>query len=170
MVTQTKPRALVIGNFRGRAGIIDALRGSPFYVVEATECRRGIKHVLEDAPNVVIISGSTRDTSLLNLLRAIRCLTSVPILVIGSGQETCASEFLFPRRQWLCALLSPLRNDFGLYQHPFKPKLVSPGLFWRWVLPSVGVAHSRFLSCGRPVAGAFLQQQALDNNPWTTSP
>ena len=95
MVTQTKPRALVIGNFRGRAGIIDALRGSPFYIVEATEGRRGIKHVLEDAPSVVIISGSTRDAGQLNLLRAIRCLTSVPILVIGSGQETCASEFLF---------------------------------------------------------------------------
>jgi len=95
MVTQTKPRALVIGNYRGRAGIIQALRGSPFDIVEATEGRRGIKHVLQDAPSVVIISGLTRDASHLSLLRAIRCLTSVPILVIGSGRETCANEFLF---------------------------------------------------------------------------
>ena len=95
MVTQTKPRALLIGNYRGRAGIIEALRGSAFEILEATEGRRGIKHVLEDSPSVVIISGSTRDAGHLSLLRAIRCLTSVPILVIGSGQETCANEFLF---------------------------------------------------------------------------
>ena len=95
MVTQTKPRALLIGNYRGRAGIIEALRGSAFEILEATEGRRGIKHVLEDSPSVVIISGSTRDAGHLSLLRAIRCLTSVPILVIGSGHETCANEFLF---------------------------------------------------------------------------
>ncbi len=95
MVTQTKPKALLIGNYRGRAGIVQALRGSAFDILEATEGRRGIKHVLEDSPSVVIISGSTGDASHLNLLRAIRCLTSVPILVIGSGRETCANEFLF---------------------------------------------------------------------------
>lgn len=94
MVTQTKPRALVIGNYRGRAGVIDALRGSAFQVIEATEGRRGIKHVLEDAPSVVIISGTANDTGHVNLLRAIRCLTSAPILVIGSGRETCANQFL----------------------------------------------------------------------------
>ena len=94
MVTQTKPRALVIGNYRGRAGVIDALRGTAFQVIEATEGRRGIKHVLEDDPSVVIISGTANDAAHLNLLRAIRCLTSAPILVIGSGRETCANQFL----------------------------------------------------------------------------
>jgi DNA-binding NarL/FixJ family response regulator len=94
MVTHTKPRALVIGNYRGRESIIQALRGSPFEIVEATEGRRGLKHVIEDSPNVVIISGSTGEAGRLNLLRAIRCLTSAPILVIGSGRETCANEFL----------------------------------------------------------------------------
>lgn len=94
MVTQTKPKALLIGNYRGRASIIQALRGSAFDILEATEGRRGIKHVLEDSPSVVIISGLTGDASHLNLLRAIRCLTSVPILVIGSGRETCANKYL----------------------------------------------------------------------------
>ena len=95
MVTQVKPRALVIGNYRCRSRIINALRGSPFQVIEATEGLRGLKHVLEDGPNVVIISGSANGADHLSLLRAIRCLTSVPILVIGTGQETCADEFLY---------------------------------------------------------------------------
>ena len=95
MVTQAKPKALVIGNFRGRAGTIHALRGSAFDIIEATESRRSIKHVLEDAPSVVIISGGANRSDRLSLLRAIRCLTSVPILVIGTGQETRADEVLF---------------------------------------------------------------------------
>lgn len=95
MVTQVKPRALVIGNYRCRTRIIDAMRGSPFQVIEATEGLRGIKHVLEDGPSVVIIGGVTNGGDHLSLLRAIRCLTSAPILVIGSGRETCTSEFLF---------------------------------------------------------------------------
>ena len=95
MVTQVKPKALVIGNYRGRAGVIDALRGSAFDIIEATEGRRSIKHVLEDAPSVVIISGATNGADLMSLLRAIRCLTAVPILVIGTGRETWANEVLF---------------------------------------------------------------------------
>ena len=95
MVTQTKPRALVIGNYRGRAGIIDALRGSAFDIIEATEGRRGLKHVLDDAPSVVIISGVSNAADQYSLLRAIRCLTSAPILVIGTGRETCANEAVF---------------------------------------------------------------------------
>ena len=95
MVTQAKPRALVIGTYRRRAGIIDALRGSAFDVIEATEGRRGLKHVLNDAPNVVIVSGACNGADQFSLLRAIRCLTSVPILVIGTGRETWAEEVLF---------------------------------------------------------------------------
>ena len=95
MVTQVKPKALVIGNYRGRSGIIAALRGSAFEVIEATECLRSIKHVLEDSPNVILISAGAGRAGLLSQLRAIRCLTSVPILVIGTGCETSASEALF---------------------------------------------------------------------------
>ncbi len=94
MVTQTKPIALVIGNYRGRAGVIQALKGTAFQIIEATEVRRGIKHVLEDEPSVVVIGGFCDDAGCLNLLRAIRCLTSVPIIVIGSGWETCESELI----------------------------------------------------------------------------
>ena len=92
MVTRTKPNALVIGGYRDRAGIIDALRGSTFEVIEATEGRRGIKHILNDAPNVVIIGGVANAADRLRLVRAIRCLTSAPILIIGSGCETGADE------------------------------------------------------------------------------
>ena len=95
MVTQAKPRALVIGNYRGRSGIIEALRGSAFDIIEATEGRRGLKHVLDDAPSGVIVSGATHGPDQFSLLRAIRCLTSAPILVIGTGRETCANEVLF---------------------------------------------------------------------------
>ena len=90
-MTQLKPRALVIGNYRGRTGIINALRGTEFGIIEATEGCRGIKHVLEDAPSVVIISaGVTRDDAI-SLLRAIRCLTSAPIVLVGSGRESDSS-------------------------------------------------------------------------------
>ena len=95
MVTQLKPRALVIGNFRGRAGVIDALRGTPFEIIEATESCRGIKHVLEDAPSVVIISGGVTGADAIRLLRAIRCLTSAPILLVGSGRETDTTQPLY---------------------------------------------------------------------------
>ncbi len=95
MVTQLKPRALVIGNYRGRSQVISALRGSAFDIIEATEGLRGIKHVLEDAPSVVIISSPGNGPDLSNTLRSIRCLTNVPILVIGAGRETSADEPLF---------------------------------------------------------------------------
>ncbi len=93
MVTQIKPKALVIGNYRGRSEVIGALRGSVFEIIEATECLRGIKHVLEDSPNVVIVSSSGDRSDLLTILRSIRCLTTVPILVIGMvGGQTNADE------------------------------------------------------------------------------
>lgn len=90
MVTQAKPRALVIGNYRGRSGIIEALRGTAFAVIEATESRRGLKHVLEYAPSVIIICVARPDGAALNLLRAMRCITSAPILLVGSGKDTDA--------------------------------------------------------------------------------
>ena len=95
MVTQTKPRALVIGNYRVRTSIIDALRGSAFEIIEATEGKRGLKHIIDDAPSVVIISGASKGADQFSLLRAIRCLTSAPILVIGTGCETSANEAVF---------------------------------------------------------------------------
>ncbi len=91
MVTQEKPKALVIGNYRGRSGIIHALRGTAFAVIEATESRRSLKHVLEYAPNIIIICAIRPDGAALHLLRALRCLTSAPILLVGSGKETDAS-------------------------------------------------------------------------------
>ena len=94
MVTQQKPKALVIGNCRGRAGIIDALRGTAFAIIEATEGRRGLKHVLEDAPSVVIISAGITGADAVSLLRAIRCLTSAPILLVGSGRGTDTGQAL----------------------------------------------------------------------------
>ena len=94
MVTQLKPRALVIGSYRGRADIIDALRGTAFEVIEATEGRRGLKHVLEDSPSVVIVSAGVSQGETLNLLRAIRCLTSAPILLVGSGRTADTAQAL----------------------------------------------------------------------------
>ncbi len=94
MVTQLKPRALVIGNYRGRAGIINALRGTAFEVIEATESRRGLKHVLEDAPSIVIITAGNAGGDTISLLRAIRCLTSAPILLIGSGRGSDSDQAL----------------------------------------------------------------------------
>lgn len=88
MVAQAKPKALVIGNFRGRSEIIESLRGTAFAVIEATESRRGLKHVLEYAPSVIIICANRPEAAARNLLRALRCLTSAPILLVGSGRET----------------------------------------------------------------------------------
>lgn len=91
MVAQAKPKALVIGNFRGRSDIIASLRGTAFAVIEATESRRGLKHVLDYAPSVIIICANRPDGAARNLLRALRCLTAVPILLVGSGRETDAA-------------------------------------------------------------------------------
>ena len=95
MVTQLKPHALVVGNYRGRSGIISALRGSAFEIIEATEACRGIKHVLEYAPSVILISYEGVGKEAISLLRALRCLTSAPIILVGSGRETDPTVALF---------------------------------------------------------------------------
>ena len=87
MVTRVQGKTLVIGNYRNRCNVIRALRGAEFSIIEATEGIRGLKHVIEEAPNVVIINQSKVMEETIKLLRAIRCLTSAPILVVGPGDE-----------------------------------------------------------------------------------
>src|ERR687895_2878821 len=50
MTMQKQARALVIGNYRGRCGVVDALQVLEFRVWEATAWIQGLKHILEMCP------------------------------------------------------------------------------------------------------------------------
>lgn len=88
MVAQVRAKALVIGNYKSRCNIVQELQCTEFRVIEATECIRGLKHVLEEDPNIVIIGAAKTDADAIRLLRAARCLTTVPIIVVGPGSES----------------------------------------------------------------------------------
>ncbi len=87
MVGQGLTRSLVIGSFKGRCGIVTALQDAGFAVIEATECVRGLKHVLDLSPHIVIIYEGKTLRDGIRLLRALKCVSSAPILVVGSGNE-----------------------------------------------------------------------------------
>jgi DNA-binding response OmpR family regulator len=92
MVTRVQGKTLVIGNYRNRYNVIKALRGADFSIIEATEGIRGLKHVIEEAPNVVIINQGKVISETIRLLRAVRCLTSAPILVVGPGNGDAVTQ------------------------------------------------------------------------------
>jgi hypothetical protein len=55
---QKQVRALVIGNYRDRCGVVEVLQGPEFYVCKATAGIQGLKHILEMCPDIVIIHQS----------------------------------------------------------------------------------------------------------------
>ena len=87
MVTRVQGKTLVIGNYRNRCNVIKALAGAEFRIIEATEGIRGLKHIIDEAPNVVIINQGKSIEETIRLLRAMRCLTAAPILVVGPQDE-----------------------------------------------------------------------------------
>ena len=116
MVTRVQGKTLVIGNYRNRCNVIKALQGADFSIIEATEGIRGLKHVMEEVPNVVIINQGKAIEETVRLLRAVRCLTSAPILVVGPGDEDAVTrsrlngaDAYLPRMFDVGALLAHLR-------------------------------------------------------------
>ena len=116
MVTPVQGKTLVIGNYRNRCNVIKALAGAEFRVIEATEGIRGLKHIVDEAPNIVIINQGKFLGETIKLLRAVRCLTSAPILVVGPGSEDTmtrlrqnGADAYLPRMFDVATLLANLR-------------------------------------------------------------
>jgi DNA-binding response OmpR family regulator len=88
VTVQKQARALVIGNYKGRCGVVEALQGPEFYVCEATACIQGLKHIMEMSPDVVIVNQSKSNGAVIKLLRAVKCLTSAPVIVVGCSNRS----------------------------------------------------------------------------------
>jgi DNA-binding response OmpR family regulator len=91
---QKQARALVIGNYRGRCNVVDVLQGPEFYVREATVWIQGLKHILEMYPDIVIIHQSKPNGAVIKLLRAVKCLTSAPVIIVGCSNEPAIFQAL----------------------------------------------------------------------------
>jgi DNA-binding response OmpR family regulator len=91
---QKQARALVIGNYRGRCGVVEVLQGSQFYVCEATTWLQGLKHIMEMKPDIVIVHQSKTDGAVIKLLRAVKCLTSAPVIIVGCSNEPAIFQAL----------------------------------------------------------------------------
>jgi DNA-binding response OmpR family regulator len=96
MVTSARGNALVIGNYKGRCDIVRAFRATEFHLSETSECFRGLKHIVDEAPNIVVVHHSRSIADTCKVLRAVRCVTAAPILVVGRGSErslACALQY-----------------------------------------------------------------------------
>ena len=97
MPGQGLAEVLVVGDLKSRCSLVTTLQDAGFGVVEATECIGALKYLLEDTPRVVIFSKSQSLADEIKLLRALRCLTTVPIIVVGSRGFRSADESLLCR-------------------------------------------------------------------------
>jgi DNA-binding response OmpR family regulator len=73
---------------------VKVLQGLEFYVCEATACIQGLKHILEIGPDVVIVHQSKTNGAAIKLLRAVKCLTSAPVIVVGCSNEPAIFQAL----------------------------------------------------------------------------
>jgi DNA-binding response OmpR family regulator len=94
VTTQRQATALVIGNYKSRCGVVKVLQGPEFYVCEATACIQGLKHILERSPDVVIIHQNKPSGAVIKLLRAVKCLTSAPVIVVGCSSAPAILQAL----------------------------------------------------------------------------
>lgn len=94
VTVQKQARALVIGNYKGRCGVVEALQSPEFYVCEATACIQGLKHIMEMSPDVVIVNQSKSNGAVIKLLRAVECLTSAPVIVVGCSNRSAIFQAL----------------------------------------------------------------------------
>ena len=85
MVTLARGNALIIGNYRGRRDIVRAFRYTEFHLSETTECFGGLKHIVDEAPSIVVVHQRRSLDTTWKVLRAVRCVTAAPILLVGRG-------------------------------------------------------------------------------------
>jgi two-component system KDP operon response regulator KdpE len=79
--------ALIIAGGQSRQRIAAALQDAGFMVIEAVEGRDGLRHVLDDAPHLVVIDEDMPPIDDIEVLPILRRLTESPIIVVGSGGE-----------------------------------------------------------------------------------
>lgn len=94
VTVQRQARALVIGNYKSRCGVVKILQGPEFYVCEATACIQGLKRICEMRPDVVIVHQKKPNGAVIKLLRAVKCLTSAPIIIVGCSNEPAIFQAL----------------------------------------------------------------------------
>jgi DNA-binding response OmpR family regulator len=92
MVTSAK--ALVIGSYKGRSEIVEAFQGTEFWVSETVDCLSGLKRIVEEGPSVVVVYQGRSLAQTQQALRAVRCVTSAPVLVVGRGSEQALARAL----------------------------------------------------------------------------
>ena len=97
MATQGLAEVLVVGDLKSRCSLVTTLQDAGFGVVEATECIGALKHLVDETPQVVIFSERQSLADEIKLLQALRCLTTVPIIVVGSRGFRSADESLLCR-------------------------------------------------------------------------
>ncbi len=90
----TSANALVIGNYKGRSGIVQAFQGTEFRVSETVDCLAGLKRIVEEGPSVIVVYQGRSLAQTHQVLRAIRCVTSAPVLVVGRGSEQALARSL----------------------------------------------------------------------------
>ena len=88
MMALAPKRSLIIGRGPHVCDLGEALRKVGFAVVETSEYSQGIKSLAVSAPEVVIISEDILDAWHPTTFVTIRELEEVPILVLGSGEES----------------------------------------------------------------------------------
>jgi DNA-binding response OmpR family regulator len=97
LLAQGLAEVLVVGDLKSRSSIVTALQDAGFGVVEATESIGALKHLLDETPQVVIISEKKSLVDEIRLMRSLRCFTTVPIILVGSGGFRSADESLLCR-------------------------------------------------------------------------
>ena len=116
MVTSARGNALIIGNYRGRRDAVQAFRETEFHLSETTECLRGLKHIIDEAPSIVVIHQGRSLANTWEVLRAVRCVTAAPILVVGRGsKQSQARALLHGADAYLSRTLDPA--TFLAYVH-----------------------------------------------------
>ncbi len=90
----TSAKALVIGSYKGRFEIVDAFQGTEFGVSEAVDCLSGLKHIVQERPSVVVVFQGRSLAQTRQVLRAVRCLTAAPVLVVGRGSQEGLAQAL----------------------------------------------------------------------------
>ena len=79
---------------RERGQIAAILREADFQVVDVASTVRGMVHLIEEEPALIVMAEETEPLRLHEVVRFVRGLTGAPVMIIGSGGMTEEEELL----------------------------------------------------------------------------